>query len=132
MLVVRALLALMLRVAAALVIVSLGAGPAPLAAAVGGHCAGHHQHRHGYGPTVRHSDVAVETIGAGAPAECPHCASADCAFQAPCAAGLTAVGAGRMPEIPRAGAVGAAADGAAGDARSLALTPPTPPPLAIP
>ena len=121
----------MLRVAAALVIVSLGAGPA-LAAAVGGHCAGPHQHRHGYGPTVRHSDVSVETIGAAAPAECPHCATADCAFQAPCAAGSTAVGAGRMPEIPGAGAVGAVADGAAGDARSLALTPPTPPPLAIP
>jgi hypothetical protein len=132
MVAVRALLTLMLRGAAALVIVSLGVGAAPLAAAVGGHCAGHHQHHHGYGATLRHSGVAVEAAGAGRPAECPHCATADCAFLAPCADGSAAVGADRMPEIPDAGAARAAADGAAADARSLALAPPTPPPLAIP
>ena len=132
MVAVRALLGLMLRAAAALVIVSLGVGPAPLAAAVSGHCAGHHEHHHGHGATVRHLDVAVEAVGAGTPAECPHCATADCAFLAPCAAGSTAVGADRMPEIPDAGAARAAADRGAADARSLALTPPTPPPLAIP
>src|SRR5689334_2195542 len=130
MVAVRALLGLMLRAAAALVIVSLGVGPAPMAAAMSGHCAGHHPH--GYGPTVRHSGVAVETVGAGAPPECPHCANADCPFLAPCAAGSIAVGAGRMPEIPGTGPVGAVIDGAADDARSLAPTPPTPPPLAIP
>ena len=132
MVAVRALLGLMLRAAAALVILSLGVGPAPMAAAMNGHCAGHHQHPHGSGPTIRHSGVAVETVSAGAPTECPHCANADCAFLAPCAAGSIAVGAARMPEIPGADPVGAVIDGAAGDARSLALTPPTPPPLPIP
>jgi len=131
MAVVRSLLALTLRGAAALVIVSLGFGPAPVAATVTGHCAGHHQHRHGFRPMV-HGSGAAETVGAEAPAECPHCATADCAFLAPCAAGATAVGAGPMPEVPGASASRAPADGSASGVRSLALAPPTPPPLAIP
>src|SRR5690349_20421842 len=81
----------LLRGVAALVVVGQTAGLAPMAAGASTHCTDHHR-RHGtHAPVGVPGAAAIAQAGAGMPADCPHCAAADCAFLAPCAGGATAV-----------------------------------------
>jgi hypothetical protein len=126
----RFLLGPLRRVVAVVAMLGLAAGPAPLAAASTGHCGGDQpmQHRHaaGGGPT----GAVTRGMGADMPGDCPHCASAECAVLSPCAGGLTAAAAA-VPALVVASAVRATAAPAAAAPTSLALAPPTPPPLPI-
>jgi hypothetical protein len=127
----RSILGSLRRGAAAVAVLGLAASPLPLAAATTGHCAGRHQAHAGHAATTTHSGAVAGAMGTGMPADCPHCASARCAVLAPCAGGLTAVGTGTMPALVVAIPVRATLAPAAAGLRSLALAPPTPPPLPI-
>src|SRR5690349_9677047 len=81
----------LLRGAAALVVLGPTAVPTGPAAGAGTHCAEHHRHHGTQAPTGVPGAAAIAQVGAGMPADCPHCAAADCAFLAPCAGGATAV-----------------------------------------
>lgn len=121
----RRSLGLLRRVVAVVAMLGLAAGRAPLSAVTGGHCAARHQAHTG------HAGNGAQTgaVTRGMPADCPHCASAECAVLAPCAGGVTAVGAPAMPALGVATAARATAAPAAAGPASLALAPPTPPPL---
>jgi hypothetical protein len=125
----RFLLGPLRRVVAVVAMLGLAAGPAPLAAASTGHCGGdqpmQHHHAAGGGPT----GAVTRGMGTDMPGDCPHCASAECAVLSPCAGGLTAAAA--VPALVVASAVRATAAPAAAAPTSLALAPPTPPPLPI-
>ena len=127
----RPILGSLRRVVAVLAMLGLAAGPAPLAAAPSGHCAARHQAHTGHPGTGVQPGAVTRGMGADMPGDCPHCASAECAILAPCAGGVTAVGAAAMPALGVATAVRAAAAPAAAGPRSLALAPPTPPPLPL-
>jgi len=128
MLSIRLLLSPLLRACAALVILGQALGPAPPAVGGSGHCAGRHQHP-GHAALPAHAAVRGDAIGTGAPAGCSHCPVAECAVLMPCAGTVTAVSADGMPVVPSADPVRPVAAGAVAAFPSLALTPPTPPPL---
>ena len=122
----RRSLGLLRRVVAVVAMLGLAAGPTPLSAVPGGHCATRHQAHTGHGAQT---GAVTHGIGADMPGDCPHCASAECAVLAPCAGGVTAVGAPAMPALGVATAARATAGPAPAGPASLALAPPTPPPL---
>lgn len=122
----HALFSPMFRTCAALVIVGQTLGPAALALNGSGHCAGGHRHARHVG-TLAH--VAAVRATVPLPAGCAHCPAQECAILVQCSGtGTAAVSAGTP--VVRAGDVArpTALDAATG-LRSLALTPPTPPPL---
>ena len=122
----RRSLGLLRRVVAVVAMLGLAAGPAPLSAVTGGHCAARHQAHAGHGAQT---GAVTRGMDPDMPGDCPHCASAECAVLAPCAGGVTAVGAPAMPALGVATAARATAAPAAAGPASLALAPPTPPPL---
>ena len=121
-------LGLLRRVVAVVAMLGLAAGRAPLSAVAGDHCATRHQAHAGHVGNGTQTGAVTHGMGAGMPGDCPHCASAECAVLA-CAGGVTAVGAPAMPALGVATAARAAAAPAAAGPASLALAPPTPPPL---
>jgi hypothetical protein len=127
----RSILGSLRRVVVVGAMLGLAAGPAPLSAATGGHCAVRHQAHAGHAGTAAQTGAVAPGMGAGMPGDCPHCASAECAVLAPCAGSVTAVGAAAMPALGAATAVRATAAPAAAGPTSLALAPPTPPPLPL-
>jgi len=118
--------------AAAVTVLGLATGPVALAAATSGHCASRHEGQAGPASAAAHAGAGTTAMEAETRTGCPHCAATECAFLAPCGGGVTAVGAGAMPAIIGASPVRATAASAAPGPRSLALAPPTPPPLSIP
>lgn len=125
----RRSLGLLRRVVAVVAMLGLAAGRAPLSAVTGDHCATRHQAHAGHGGNGAQTGAVTHGMGADMPGDCPHCASAECAVLAPCAGGVTAVGAPAMPALGVATAARATAAPAAAGPASLALAPPTPPPL---
>ena len=128
MLTLRLLLSPLLRACAAVVILGQVLGPASPAVGGSGHCAGRHSHP-GHVALPAHAALRGDAIGTGAPAGCSHCPAAECAVLMPCAGTVTAVSADGMPVVPSPDPVRPVAAGAVPAFRSLALTPPTPPPL---
>lgn len=125
----RRSLGLLRRVVAVVAMLGLAAGPTPLSAVPGGHCATRHQAHTGHAGDGAQPGAVTRGMDADMPADCPHCASAECAVLAPCAGGVTAVGAPAMPALGVATAARATAAPAAAGPASLALAPSTPPPL---
>ncbi len=120
---------LLRHVFAVVAMLGLAAGPVPLSAVPGSHCAARHQTHAGHVGKGAPTGAVTHGMGADMPADCPHCASAACAVLAPCAGGVTAVGAPAMPALGVAAAARATTAPAAAGPASLALAPPTPPPL---
>jgi len=127
----RSILGPLRRVVAVVAMLGLAAGPAPLAAASTGHCGGSHPVQHHHAASGVPTGAGTRGMGTDMPGDCPHCASAECAVLAPCAGGVTAVGAAAMPALVVATAARATAAPAAAGPTSLALAPPTPPPLPL-
>ena len=125
----RRSLGLLRRVVAVVAMLGLAAGPAPLAPASTGHCGGDHPMQHHHSAGGGQTGAVTRGMGTDMPGDCPHCASAECAVLAPCAGGVTAVGAPAMPALGVATAARATAAPAAAGPASLAHAPPTPPPL---
>ncbi len=121
----------LLRGVAALVVLGQTAGPAPLTAGASTHCADHHRHHGTHAPIGVPGAAAIAQVGAGMPADCPHCVATDCAFLAPCAGGGTAVRAAPITPIVTETPVRTAGGDSAPALRSLSLAPPTPPPLLL-
>src|SRR5512146_1097227 len=87
------------RVVAVVAMLGLAAGRAPLSAGTGGHCAARHQAHAGHPGKGPQTGTVTRGMGADMPADCPHCASAECAVLAPCTGGVTAVGAPARPAL---------------------------------
>ena len=119
------------RVVAVVAMLGLAAGPAPLAAGTGGHCAARHQAHAGHPGKGPQTGAVTRVMGADMPADCPHCASAECAVLAPCTGGGTAVVVAALPALGVATAARTTAAPPAAGPASLALAPPTPPPLPL-
>src|SRR5512135_401398 len=126
---VRRSFRLLRHVFAVVAMLGLAAGPVPLSAVPGSHCAARRQTHAGHVGKGAPTGAVTHGMGADMPADCPHCASAECAVLAPCAGGVTAVGAPAMPALGVAAAARATTAPAAAGPASLALAPPTPPPL---
>jgi hypothetical protein len=126
----RSVLGSLRRVVAVVAMLGLAAGPAPLSAAASGHCGARDQAHAGHAGTAAQTGAVARAMGAGMPGDCPHCAAAECAVLAPCASGVAAVGAA-MPALAVAGTVRPTAAPAVAGLTSLALAPPTPPPLPL-
>lgn len=125
----RRSLGLLRRVVEVVAMLGLAAGRAPLSAVTGDHCATRHQAHAGHVGNGAQTGAVTHGMGADMPGDCPHCASAECAVLAPCAGGVTAVGAPAIPALGVATAARTTAAPAAAGPASLALAPPTPPPL---
>jgi hypothetical protein len=128
MLSVRVLPSLVLRACAALVILGQVLSPALLAVGESGHCSGGHRHA-GHAALPAHAAMPGDAVRTGTPAGCSHCPATECAFLVQCAGTAIALCADGMPVVPSADPVRPAAVDATAGFRSLALTPPTPPPL---
>jgi hypothetical protein len=127
----RSILGLLRGAVAVVAMLGLAAGPAPLSAAASGHCAARDQVHAGHAGTAAQTGAVARGMSAGMPGDCPHCAAAECAVLAPCASGVAAVGAAAMPALAVAGTVRPTAAPAVAGPTSLALAPPTPPPLPL-
>lgn len=123
----RSLARLVVRGAALVAVLGFAAAPASLAAAAIGHCAGGHDSHAGHGGTG--APPVAAAAGNPLPGDCPHCPATGCAGLAPCAGSATAVAAAATPLLVAAGPVRTAAAPLIAGSTSLALAPPTPPPL---
>jgi hypothetical protein len=122
----RALFSPTLRACAALAVLGQTLGPAALAVGGSGHCAGGHQHTVQAGTRAHGAAVRAP---ASLPAGCAHCPAPECAVLVQCAGTGTAAVSASMPVVAPGDAARPAALEAGAGFRSLALTPPTPPPL---